>query len=334
MTISTVFLLTAAFFATLVFTRVSISMAHRLKMVDVPEARKIHAVIIPRGVGLGFSAVWMVLTAGLLFFGGLDEAGFTATAGLLAGASIVVLLGFVDDLLDISSGIKLVAQFGAAIVFLVVAQTFFMNNLVLAALAVFWIIGVTNSFNLIDGLDGLAAGLGIISGISFAILGFALGQPTLLTLSLLLVVVCLGFISYNWHPAKAFMGDVGSLFLGFVLATLGLMSFDKTIAPAALVPLFFIAVPLFDTVLSIARRVLHRKPLFEPDRFHFYNLLMDRGFTHTGSVFFCYALAALFSILGFCFLFAQAQTVRYMVSGAGLAVLAVITAKYRFLAMD
>ncbi len=232
-TISTVFLLTAAFFATLVFTRVSISMAHRLKMVDVPEARKIHAVIIPRGVGLGFSAVWMVLTAGLLFFGGLDEAGFTATAGLLAGASIVVLLGFVDDLLDISSGIKLVAQFGAAIVFLVVAQTFFMNNLVLAALAVFWIIGVTNSFNLIDGLDGLAAGLGIISGISFAILGFALGQPTLLTLSLLLVVVCLGFISYNWHPAKAFMGDVGSLFLGFVLATLGLMSFDKTIAPAA-----------------------------------------------------------------------------------------------------
>ncbi len=324
----------AAFLMALLFTPLAISMARRLSIYDVPEPGKIHAVDTPRGAGLGFSAVWLVLASTLFFSDRLGQTNATLTAGLLVGAMLVLVLGLFDDFKEMSSGVKFAAQFAAAAIFLVLAQPAFANNLIFSGIAIFWIVAVTNAFNLIDGLDGLAAGLATVSALSFALLGYALSQPTLVALSLLLAAACLGFIPYNWHPARAFMGDAGSLFLGFVLATLAVGLFDKSAVNPALASAFFLAVPLFDTFLSVLRRAVHQKPLFKPDRSHFYNLLMNRGFTHEGSVFFSLSLAAVLSAFGFGFLFAESRIMVVAVGAAFITVLVAVTIKYRLLAMD
>ena len=318
----------------LLLAPLAISMARRLSIYDVPDPRKIHTVNTPRGAGLGFSAVWLALAWGFFFSGLLDETYATFTVGLLVGAMLVLFLGLLDDFKEMSSVVKFAAQFAAAAIFLMLARPAFANNLIFSGIAIFWIVAVTNAFNLIDGLDGLAAGLATISALSFALLGYALNQPTLMALSLLLAGACLGFIPYNWHPAKAFMGDVGSLFLGFVLAALAVGLFEKTAPIPALASAFFLAVPLFDTFLSVLRRAVQQKPLFQPDRSHFYNLLMNRGFTHEGSVIFSLSLAAVFSALGFGFLFAESRLMVVAIGATFITVLVAVTIKYRLLAMD
>ena len=287
------------FAACFLLTPVITLLAERLRIVDLPDARKIHVERVARLGGAAFVLVWLGAVTWLYLTGQFGPGNSRLVPGLIIGCALIALVGVADDWRGLPSRVKLLLQTAAALVFLMVGAPTAVSNGLWFAVALFWLVLITNAFNLIDGLDGLAIGLAAVAATGFAVLGF-IGDGRLLFLSsLALLGVCLSFLPYNWYPARVFMGDVGSHFLGFALASLGLIALaDKNQTGGLVVPLLFMAVPVFDTALSIIRRILNKKPLFAADKSHFYNLLMNRGLSHRGSVLFCYGLASAFATAG------------------------------------
>jgi UDP-GlcNAc:undecaprenyl-phosphate GlcNAc-1-phosphate transferase len=155
---------------------------------------------------------------------------------------------------------------------------------------VFWIVGMMNVINLLDGMDGLAAGISAIAGATFAILALELGRPEAAVLSAIVAGACLGFLRHNFYPARIFMGDSGSHLLGFVLATVAIQGALKTAATVALIfPLIVLAVPILDTSFVIAKRLKYGRPLTEPTPWHLYHRFRDIGFTQRRAALYFYA---------------------------------------------
>lgn len=293
------FYVVAAFFITLALSFAVLSLARRWQILDYPEERKIHAEAVPRGGGIAFILTWLLTAYSATFLTGLLKEALAPALAIALGATVVSIAGIWDDIKGLPPWSKLLAQFLATVFLLGLFLFPVVLSLPLLPLAFLWIIGLSNAFNLIDGLDGLAAGLAIVGSFFFSLLGLMQGQPLLVAFAAILATSCLGFLPFNWHPAKIFMGDAGSMFLGFTLGALTLLSLsDLSRAVEIFTPVLFVSVPIFDTLLSIARRAIHKKPLFKPDKAHFYNLLMNRGFSHRGSVVFSYGLASLLGILG------------------------------------
>ena len=163
-------------------------------------------------------------------------------------------------------------------------------------LTIFWIIGFVNTVNLIDGLDGLAAGIATIASIAIALLAFQMGQWTAAAAMVAMTGACLAFLQYNFNPAKIFMGDTGSMFLGYIIAAVSVMGSMKTAAAAVLVvPLVALAVPITDTFLAIIRRKSSGVPIFSPDKNHLHHRLLAKGLNQKQVVLIMYALTAFFS---------------------------------------
>ena len=228
---------------------------------------------------------------------------------LLVGGTIIVLIGAMDDRFELSAKVKLLGQiFAACVVVLGFGVKIDLLNIpfgeamqpiaswISIPLTILWIVGVTNAINLIDGLDGLAAGVsGIAIGtimVMAAIMGFA---PVVL-LSALLLGGIVGFLAFNFHPAKIFMGDTGSLFLGFGLATLSMLGFKQVTIVSFVTPLLIIGVPLSDTFFAIVRRWVNKKPIFAPDKGHLHHCLRELGFSHRKTVLIIYAIASFFGV--------------------------------------
>ncbi len=278
-------------------------LAVKLGAVDKPNARKVHTKLMPRMGGL---AIYLSFFAVLFLSHELTQ----EHIGLFVGGTVLVLVGIVDDIKDIPAKVKLLGQIAAAcIVVLSGVRVEFMTNFILggmfplyifsAPFTVLWIVAIINAVNLIDGLDGLAAGTSIIAATTMAISGYATGQTEMASIALILIGAALGFLKYNFHPAKIFMGDTGSMFLGYNLAVLAVMGFTKSFTLLSLVtPILVLAIPILDTVFAIIRRKMNNKPIFKPDKNHLHHCLLNYGFNHRDTVLVIYTVSAILALCG------------------------------------
>ncbi len=298
----------AALVVSLVLTPAVILLAEKTGAMDAPNARKVHTKPIPRIGGLAIYAGFMAAVIFVAVKFGLDGESLKETIGLIVSGSLIVALGLLDDYKNLPAKIKLLGQICAAAVLVVgfgVRIDFvtdpFGGYLYLEWFAIpatmFWLVGLTNTVNLIDGLDGLAAGVAAIA--SFTILLIALEQNFVLVavLTAALAGSAVGFLKYNFHPAEIFMGDTGSMFLGFMLAGISVTGAVKSVAAIALVvPIFALGLPILDTTFAIVRRVRGGVPIFKPDKGHLHHRLLSVGFTQRQAVLLMYVISALFGL--------------------------------------
>ena len=232
---------------------------------------------------------------------------------ILVGATIIILLGIYDDKFEMSAKAKFLGQTIAALIIVVGGniQVNFINTpfgepihfgFLAIPLTVIWIVGITNAINLIDGLDGLAAGVSTIALLTIAGMAvFKIGDMFVALIALVLAGSTLGFLKFNFFPAKIFMGDTGAMFLGFMIAVLSLLGFKNVTVISLIIPVVILGVPISDTFYAIVRRVLHKKPLSAPDKSHLHHCLLRLGYSHRTTVLLIYAMAASFGVAAFIF---------------------------------
>lgn len=287
------------FFVTLGLTPLVKQLAIRVGAVDRPNARKVHKKMMPRLGGLG---IYLAFMLGMLVL--MPESNYTLP--LLIGSGLVVMTGVLDDLFSLPAKVKIVLHFFAALIIVCGGITVEFINLpfngvlylhwLSIPLTLLWIMGITNAINLIDGLDGLAAGVSSIVLLTIAGLSMTDGNMFVFTVSVLLLGSTLGFLPYNFHPAKIFMGDTGAYLLGYVISVLALLGFKNVTLFSLVVPIVMLAVPISDTLFAIVRRLVHKKPLMAPDRSHLHHCLLRFGFTHRQTVLLIYGMSALFAL--------------------------------------
>src|SRR6185503_15544468 len=300
-----------AFFLALIVvwiaTPVVKSLAWRIGAIDEPRERGLHQLPTAR---LGGLAIWAgIVAAGLVWLPSSQQ-----TTGILAGAAVIVAVGVADDLLDLSADVKLAGQVLAAVI--PVASGVRVETMTLPfaghsdlgwtsyPLTVLGIVAVMNMVNFIDGVDGLAAGVCTIAGITFAVIALSLDRNAAGVLAMLTAGAALGYLRHGFHPASIFLGDSGSNLLGYMLAMVAVQGALKTNAVIALVfPLVILAVPILDSSFVVAKRIKHGKPVHVADRWHFHHRFANIGFSQRRTVLYLYgwtiALAALALALRF-----------------------------------
>ena len=276
--------------------------AHKVGAIDVPkDARRMHKKPIPR---LGGLAIYGGFLCSILIFGQLDE----TMLCVLLGAAIIVALGIFDDVLALGAKLKFVVQIVAAAIPVCISDlqiglftnlnplsdTPFVHLGILAVpVTIIWIVGITNAVNLIDGLDGLAVGVSSIAAITMLAVALLTGNMPIAITMAALAGACIGFMPYNLNPAKIFMGDTGSTFLGYMLATVSIMGLFKFYAVISFaVPFLILGLPIFDTANAIIRRVAAGRSPMSPDRGHVHHKLIDMGVNQKQAVAILYAISA------------------------------------------
>lgn len=273
-------------------TPIARRIALRLGIIDRPNARKIHLDPVPL---LGGMAIYGAFIAALLLFG--NRFGLNELISILVGASLVSFLGVWDDQRKLSPLLKLLGQLLAASILIlsgVRIGTFSWEPLNIAV-TLGWVVVVTNAMNLLDNMDGLSGGVGAIAAIYFLLLAAINDQYLVGALSAALVGACLGFLVYNFNPASIFMGDAGSLFLGFILAAVAIkLRFPAGVQIVTwMVPVLILGLPLFDTTLVIVSRLRRGlNPLTTPGKDHVSHRLVAMGYTRREAVLTCYLICA------------------------------------------
>jgi len=287
--------------------------ALRFRIIDRSNPRKTHKRVITclGGVAIYTSFVVSLLVGSLIFFRN-PHSSFSYSyelVGLLCGGSMILVLGLVDDIKGARAPVKVGWQIAAALVtsaFFGIKITYidvpFFGVIWLGTFSVpltlLWVVGLTNALNWIDGLDGLAAGISSIACVSLLVVSWRGGDLFSVVVLIALLGATLGFLKYNFYPAKVFMGDTGSNFLGFVLANVAIMGGLKSAAALSLmVPILILGVPIFDTLFSVWRRVRLKKSPIKPDTDHFHFRLVKLGLNHRQAVLVIYIISA---VLGGC----------------------------------
>lgn len=286
----------------LLATPVARKLAYRIGAVDVPkDNRRVHKEPIPRMGGL---AIYVGTISTFLFF---CDFSLQKTAGILIGSALIVVMGVYDDVKALPAKLKLLIQIAAAfvLIFAGLEINFFTNWLqpnqlvylswLSVPVTVVWIVGITNTVNLIDGLDGLATGVSITAALALAYVAHANGFQQAATLTMIVAGACLGFLPHNFNPAKIFMGDTGSLFLGYMLAVISILGSLKS-ATALIVPIIALGLPIFDTTFAIVRRYLSGKPIMEADKGHLHHRLLHIGLSQKRAVLLLYLKSGLFGL--------------------------------------
>ena len=298
----------------LALTPVTIKLAHKFNLVDIPsDNRRIHKKPMPR---IGGVAIVVSMFLGFLIYYiftkniesiALDKKFF----GYAIGAFIIALMGIIDDIFNLRARYKFFFQLAAGIVIYAfgIRITGFKIPFIYTDIINFewidfpvtltWVIGITNAVNLIDGLDGLAAGISSISATALLIIFIATSASLdAIIITAVLVGATLGFLPYNFNPAKTFMGDVGSNFLGFTLSIVSILGFAKgyTII-AILIPILALGVPIFDTLFAMVRRFVKGQPMLKPDGAHVHHRLLKRGLNQRQAVLLLYAITSALCIL-------------------------------------
>src|SRR5229473_7261340 len=294
-----------ALFVSLMLVAPVRALALRVGMVDLPGPRKVHLTPIPLLGGLAMYAA--VVIAVLSAFSGPAR---SQIVGILAGATLVALVGVLDDRGLLHHQIKLFVGMPAAAIILLAsgvrAQVFSTllggqaGRVADAALTILWVVGITAAFSIFDHMDGLCAGVAAMAALFFTIFATLSGQVLVSTLAAAVLGAALGFLRWNFNPAKIFMGDGGAMFLGFLMATLGLkIRPDGVQFPATwLVPILILGVPIFDTTLiSISRARRGLLPFTSPGKDHTAHRLSNLGLGHRGAVLALYALGAVFGLV-------------------------------------
>lgn len=299
-----------AFLITYFLTPLVKKIATRTGAMDIPDAagegRRIHIRPTPRLGGLAIYLGFMLPALTLL-----PQEG-ERLYGLLLGATLILLVGIADDYRNLSPRQKLAGQVVAALVFILMGNRVeWLSNpwaegihdamwhigAWSVPLTLLWVVGITNTLNLIDGLDGLAAGITAIASVTLLLVALQEGQAAIVFLTAALAGSTLGFLPYNFNPAKIFMGDTGSLFLGFILAAIAVQGALKSATVIALaVPILALGLPILDTFLAIVRRFRNGSPLFQADRQHLHHRLLERGLSHRQAVLFLYSVSGIFGM--------------------------------------
>lgn len=298
-----------AFFAAMVIsfcaTPIVKAFAYKVGAIDVPkDARRMHKVPIPR---LGGLAIFLGFLFSVLFFVDITS----QMRSIMLGSVVIVVLGIVDDILALEAKVKLAGQIIAAAIPVyygvrieaITNFNFFSDNAYMSfgwlsvPITIIWIVGITNAVNLIDGLDGLAVGVSSIASFSLLVIAVIASEPDIVMVMAALAGACVGFLPYNFNPAKIFMGDTGAMFLGFILSTIsiqGLFKFYAVISFA--VPFLILGLPIFDTAAAIIRRISQGRSPMSPDRGHLHHKLIDMGFSQKQTVAILYSLSAILGL--------------------------------------
>ena len=253
--------------------------------------------------------------------------------GLLLGGAVVLVTGVCDDRFGLNAWQKLIGQLIAAGIAIAHGFQFpyftnpFTEGLVdlpesvTWGITVLWIVGITNALNLLDGLDGLAAGVGAIIAATLAAISFQSDQPFVVIAGVALTAALLGFLPHNFAPARIFLGDTGALFVGFTLSVLALACYRRVSMFTMIVPMLALAVPILDTVMSILRRIVQRKPIFTADRQHMHHRLLAAEGSPRAAVIQFYMLTAAFCLIAVSFTRLQGITAAVFLIGVlGLTV--------------
>ena len=293
------------FILSLIITPIVKKIAFKVGAIDKPNERKVHKKLMPR---MGGMAIYISFLIGVALF----PPDMIDVWPIILGATLIIALGIVDDVYTLSAKVKFLGQIFAALIpvlagiqieYITIPNGNIIEFGYLAIpITVFWIVAITNAINLIDGLDGLAAGVSSIALISISVLAFSLGNVVGTFIGILLLGSTLGFLVYNFYPAKIFMGDTGSLFLGYMISITAILGFTKSATILSLIiPIIILAIPIIDTTFAIIRRVVNGKPLTAPDKYHLHHCLIRLGFTHRQSVVLIYLLSVLFSLAAIIF---------------------------------
>ena len=278
--------------------------AQKVGAMDIPrDGRRMHDHPIPR---LGGLAMFLGFLLSTLLFANID----TQVQGMLLGCVVVVTAGVIDDIHPLRWWVKLLLQLAAAGIAVghgIRIEVFTNPNLfsegwlilgwLSVPITILWIVLVTNSVNLIDGLDGLAVGVSGIGSVSMLVIALLVSEGNVAIILAALAGACIGFIPYNLNPAKIFAGDTGALLLGYVLATMSVIGMFKTYAIVSfLLPFLVLALPIFDTVFAFARRLAHGQNPMHPDRGHVHHRLIDMGLSQKQAVAILYCVSTVFGL--------------------------------------
>ena len=290
-------------FATTPFVK---RIAFRIGAVDVPkDNRRMHKKPTAR---LGGLAIFLGFIIGVILFADINKELF----GLIAGCCVIVVLGIFDDIYALSAKFKFLIQMVAALCPILAGVRIdfirvpsFIAEYGYIGLGWFaipvtlvWILAITNATNLLDGLDGLACGVSSISALTLLCIAIIVGEGEVAFLTSALAGACFGFLPYNFNPAKLFMGDTGSMFLGFVLGAISVQGLFKGYAVVSLAaPILVLGLPIFDTTSAILRRLKNHQPIMSPDRGHLHHKLIDAGFSQKRAVTTIYVLCLILCIM-------------------------------------
>lgn len=289
----------------LVMTPLFIKYIKKWDLTDKPNYRKVHATPIPT---LGGLVIFTSFIIGLFILRPEN----TYHMYIVGGAIVIILLGLLDDIFDLSAKLKFIVQLGVAATVVLGGglQVEFINlpfggqvefGILSSVITIFWIVGITNAINLIDGLDGLSAGVSSIALVTIAGMAAIMGDVYVFTMAILLFFSTVGFLKYNFYPAKIFMGDAGALFLGYMISVLSLLGFKNVTIISFIIPIFILGVPIADTLIAMVRRLINKQPMTSPDSSHLHHSLVKFGFTHRQTVLFIYTLSAMFSVAAILF---------------------------------
>jgi len=272
-------------------------LAFKVGALDIPkDARKIHNKPMPYFGGI---AIYVAIMACMFLYMPQDK----TNVSIMIGATIIVLTGIVDDMYGMPAKIKLIMQIVAAAVAISggVKIHFITNPLSTTGMSLlrnltipitlFWIVGITNTINLIDGLDGLASGVASIAATTLLFTAALKGYDFIVMQCAIIAGACLGFLPFNFNPAKIFMGETGSAFIGFMLAALSIRGVMKGFTAVSVVlPIIILGLPIMDTAFAIFRRFINRRPISQADRGHLHHRLLDRGFSQKQAVLILYVV--------------------------------------------
>ena len=324
--------------ASLVTTPLIRRLCQRLKLLDVPvDGRRLHHTAIPR---LGGVALYLSCLSALSLLPFVDNLLTETLSGLKSEfftlaipATLVLMVGIYDDLRGTNAVVKFAALGLIATLFYAMGGRIDALSIPLFGpvqlpallsfvITVVWLVGITNAFNLIDGMDGLASGAALFS--SLVILGVSVSQERtlMIVVSLVLCGAVAGFLRYNFNPASIFLGDSGALFIGFVLAALSVLGTQKaTTAVAIVVPILAFGFPVVDTAMTMARRAVSRKPIFTGDDEHIHHMLLARGWSQRRAVLVLYGVCALFGLVALIFPASGSKLTGFMLFVISVAVI-------------
>ncbi|HTG92739.1 MAG TPA: MraY family glycosyltransferase, partial [Pyrinomonadaceae bacterium] len=304
--------------ASLIITPVVRRLCERFQLLDVPtDSRRLHTKAIPRLGGVAIYLSCLTALSTLPFVDNLLtqtlKARWLDIFIALIPATLVLILGIVDDLRGTNATVKFTVLGMIATLFYFLGGhidaltipfvgTVELPPLLSFAITILWLVGIANAFNLIDGMDGLASGAALFSSLVILIVSISQGRPLMTVVALVLCGALAGFLRYNFNPASIFLGDSGALFVGFTLAALSVLSAQKaTTTVAIVIPILAFGFPMVDTAMTMGRRLISRRPMFQGDNEHIHHMLLARGWSQRRVVLALYAVCTLFGMVAMIF---------------------------------
>lgn len=296
----TLTLIAVSMIISLITAPIVIAVSKKLDIVDKPNFRKVHTKPISM---MGGAVILIAFFIGIWLGHPIER----ETKPLLLGAIVIYLVGLIDDLYDIKPILKLLGQIGAASIVVMYGVTIDFITLPMGPtlhfgwfsipITIIWFVAIINAINLIDGLDGLAAGVSTIAYVTIAFIAILQGNIFIIMICSVQIGALLGFLVFNFHPAKIFLGDNGALLLGFIIAFVSLLGFKNITLISLFFPVVILAVPFIDTLFAMIRRVKKGQRIMQADKSHLHHRLLDLGYTHRQTVILIYAIAIMFSVV-------------------------------------